>query len=106
LLLPLTSGGKWFGLLLCTGQHTGGFSSTYITFASALADQLAIAMKTRLFEEAQAEARRTRALAEAGQLASQIGGDFAEGLQNLFQAVARPGNYDRWCSAALTNDTV
>ncbi len=107
LLLPLTAGRQWFGLLLCSGQHPGGFSGTYITFASALADQLAIAIENRrLFEEAQAEARRTRALAEAGQLASQIGGDFAEGLQNLFQAVTRPGNYDRWWFGLLSDDNV
>jgi GAF domain-containing protein/CheY-like chemotaxis protein/HAMP domain-containing protein len=105
LLLPLTAGGRWYGLLLCSGQHPGGFSGPYVTFASALADQLAIAIENRrLYEEAQAEARRTRALAEAGQLASQIGGDFAEGLQNLFQAVARPGNYDRWWFGLLSED--
>ena len=105
LLLPLVAGGQWFGLLLCSGQHVGRFSGAYITFASALADQLAIAIQNRrLFEEAQAEARRTRALAEAGQLASQIGGDFAAGLQNLFQAVARPGSYDRWWFGLLSAD--
>ncbi|RPJ02990.1 MAG: GAF domain-containing protein, partial [Chloroflexi bacterium] len=105
ILLPLTAGGQWFGLLLCSGQRPGQFGSSYVTFASALADQLAIAIENRrLFEEAQAEARRTRALAEAGQLASQIGGDFAAGLRNLFQAVARPGNYDRWWFGLLSDD--
>ena len=105
LLLPLTAGGQWYGLLLCSGQHPGGFSATHAAFAGALADQLAIAIENRrLYEEAQAEARRTRALAEAGQLASQIGGDFIEGLQNLFQAVARPGNYDRWWFGLLSDD--
>jgi GAF domain-containing protein/HAMP domain-containing protein len=105
LLLPLTAGGQWFGLLLCSGQHLGGFSRTFVTFASALADQLAIVIQNRrLFEETQTEARRTRALAEAGQLASQIGGDFAAGLQNLFQAVAGPGNYDRWWFGLISDD--
>jgi GAF domain-containing protein len=105
LLVPLTAGGQWFGLLLGSSQSPGSFSGAYVTFAGALADQLAIAIENRrLFEEAQTEARRTRALAEAGQLASQIGGDFAAGLQNLFQAVSGPGNYDRWWFGLLSED--
>ncbi|MBN1564683.1 MAG: GAF domain-containing protein [Anaerolineae bacterium] len=105
LLAPLVAGRRWFGLLLCSSTRTGGFDASYRTFVSALADQLAIAIENRrLFEEAQIEARRARALAEAGQLASQIGGDFETGLTNLFDAVAGPGNYDRWWFGLLTDD--
>ncbi|NLX09432.1 MAG: GAF domain-containing protein [Chloroflexi bacterium] len=97
LLVPIAAGGQWYGLLLCSSQRPGGYEASFTTFASALADQLAIAIENRrLFEEAQAEARRARALAEAGQLASQIGGDYEAGLRHLFQAVAGPGHYDRW----------
>lgn len=96
-LIPVSAAGRWFGLIVCTTRQPANFDSTYLSFASALADQLAIAIDNRrLFEEAQTEARRARALAEAGQLASQIGGDFEAGLRNLFQAVAGPGDYDRW----------
>ncbi len=96
-LAPLSAAGRWFGLLVCTSERAESFQPAYVTFVSALADQLAIAIENRrLFDEAQSEARRVRALAEAGQLASQIGVDYDTGLHNLFQAVAGPANYDRW----------
>ena len=104
LLAPLSAAGRWFGVLVCGSQTPGEFEAVYVTFASALADQLAIAIENRrLFEESQLEARRARALAEAGQLAGQIGGDYETGLQNLFQAVAGPGNYNRWWFGLLTD---
>ena len=34
--------------------------------------------------------------AEAAQVSSQVGVDFETGLNNLFQAVAEPANFDRW----------
>jgi GAF domain-containing protein/DNA-binding response OmpR family regulator len=105
LMVPLNVGGRWFGMLLCCSTRMSGFDPSYITFASALADQLALAIENRrLFEEAQIEARRARALAEAGQLASQIGGDYETGLQSLFQTVAGPGQYNRWWFGLLTED--
>jgi GAF domain-containing protein/ActR/RegA family two-component response regulator/HAMP domain-containing protein len=104
-LAPLSAAGHWFGLLVCSSLQPGGFQPGHVTFASALADQLAIAIENRrLFEEAQSEARRARALAGAGQLASQIGGDYETGLHNLFQAVAGPGNYNRWWFGLLSDD--
>ncbi|HEX3052020.1 MAG TPA: GAF domain-containing protein [Aggregatilineaceae bacterium] len=97
ILVPLNAGVRWFGMLVCGSRRTRVFEAGYVTFASALADQLTIAIENRrLFDEAQSEARRARALAEAGQLASQIGGGYESGLQNLFEAVAGPGHYDRW----------
>jgi PAS domain S-box-containing protein len=105
-LAPLNAGGRWFGILVCSSQQAGGFGAEYVSFASALADQLAIAVENRrLFDEAQTEARRARALAEAGQLASQIGGDYEAGLQSLFEAVAGPGQYDRWWFGLLDGST-
>jgi GAF domain-containing protein/CheY-like chemotaxis protein/HAMP domain-containing protein len=104
-LAPLSAAGRWFGLLVCSSEQPGGFQPAHVTFASALADQLAIAIENRrLFEEAQSEARRARALAGAGQLASQIGGDYETGLHDLFQAVAGPGNYNRWWFGLLSDD--
>ena len=104
-IVPMTASGHWFGLVVITSRAPGSFQDTYAAFASALADQIAIALENRrLFTEVQSEARRARALAEAGQLASRIGQDYAAGLQNLFQAVAGPGNYDRWWFGVLSND--
>ncbi|NDJ77423.1 MAG: GAF domain-containing protein [Chloroflexi bacterium] len=104
-LAPLNAGGRWFGMLVCLSHNPGGFEPGYVTFGGALADQLAIAIENRrLFEEAQTEARRARALAEAGQLASQIGGNYEAGLQSLFQAVSGPGHYDRWWFGLLNDD--
>ncbi|MCD4685217.1 MAG: GAF domain-containing protein, partial [Anaerolineae bacterium] len=104
-LAPITVGRHWFGLLVIGTQTPGGFDAAYVSFAGALADQLALAIENRrLFEEAQIEARRARALAEAGQLASQIGVDLEAGLRSLFRAVSGPGNYDRWWFGLLSND--
>ncbi|MBN2305801.1 MAG: GAF domain-containing protein [Anaerolineae bacterium] len=105
LIAPLHAGGQWFGVVVCSGHHTGGFEAAYVSFVSALCDQLAIAIENRrLFEDAQAEARRARALAEAGQLASRIAGDYVSGLQHLFEVVAGPGGYDRWWFGLLSDD--
>lgn len=96
-IAPLSAAGRWFGVLLCVARHTGELDPGYPSFVGGLADQLAIAIENRrLFEEAQTEARRARALAGAGQVASQIGVNFAAGLSNLLVAVSGPGNYDRW----------
>ncbi|MBN1200827.1 MAG: GAF domain-containing protein [Anaerolineae bacterium] len=104
-LAPLNAGGRWFGVLSCASRRPAAFDTGYVTFASALADQLAIAIENRrLFEEAQSEARRARALAEAGQLASQIGGEYESGLQSLFEAVAGPGHYDRWWFGLVSDE--
>ncbi|MBI5959492.1 MAG: GAF domain-containing protein [Chloroflexi bacterium] len=104
-LAPLSAAGRWFGLLLCSSQRPDGFQPAYMTLISTLADQLAIAIENRrLFDEVQVEARRARALAEAGQLASQIGGNYEAGLHNLFQAVSGPGNYDRWWFGQIVED--
>ncbi len=103
LLVPLATVTHWFGVLMCESIHTDAFNQNLVQFASALADQIAVAIDNRrLFENVQAEARRNRALADAAQLSSQIAGDFETGAANLFQTVAEPANYDRWWFGQLT----
>ena len=66
----------------------------------AIADQVAIAVESLLsFEEAQMQAQRALALAEAGQLASQMSLEFSTSLDEVFARVAKPANYDRWLLA-------
>ncbi len=94
---PISTSNLWFGMMLCQSRHVHGFTPNFVQFVSAMADQIAIALDNRrLFEDAEAEARRNRALAEAAQISSQIGIDFETGLSNLFHAVAGPADYDRW----------
>jgi GAF domain-containing protein len=70
---------------------------SFVQYVGALADQIAVAIENRyLFEESQAEARRNRALADAARISSQIGVDFATGVTNLIESVAKSANYDRW----------
>jgi len=102
--VPLVTATAWHGMLLCESEREYAFSPGFVQFASAIADQLAVAIDNRrLFESVQAEARRNRALAEAAQVSSQIGLDFETGLTNLFEAVADPANYDRWWFGQLIN---
>lgn len=103
LLAPLATSSRWFGILQCHSQRPKAFTPGFIKFIGAMADQVAIAIENRLlFEEAQAEARRNRALAEATQLSSQIGIDFEAGVTDLFNAVAQSSGYDRWWFGQLT----
>lgn len=96
-IVPLATPTHWFGAMLCESQRDHAFSQSFVQFAIAIADQVAIAMDNRrLFENVQAEARRNRALAEAAQISSQIGVEFDEAIGNLFRAVAEPAEYDRW----------
>src|SRR5439155_18547496 len=50
----------------------------------------------QLFQEAQTQAQRALALAEAGQLATRIGGEFERSIGEVFTRVAEPAEYDRW----------
>jgi PAS domain S-box-containing protein len=97
LLAPLSTPTHWFGMLVCQSERPHAFTQSFVQFVSAIADQVSIAVDNRrLFESVEAEARRNRALAEAAQLSSQVGVDFETGINNLFQAVAEPANFDRW----------
>ncbi len=97
LLIPLVTGARWFGLLVCGSRTPMAFGENFRHFARAAGDQMTVAIDNRrLFVEVQDEARRALALAEAGQLVSQIGGDFGIGVDRLFRAVSGPGEFDRW----------
>jgi GAF domain-containing protein/CheY-like chemotaxis protein len=95
--VPITTPTHWYGALVCSSLRSTPFPESFVKFASAIADQIAIFIDNRrLFEEAESESRRNRALAEAAQIASQIGGDFEAGIAELFRAVVAPAGYDRW----------
>ena len=105
LYLPVAIGNRWFGMLVVQSKRVNAFSERFIRFAQSLADQMAVAMENRqLFLEAQSEARRNRALAEAVQASSQIGTDFEEGVTRLMQIVADSADYDRWWFGRLNGD--
>lgn len=105
LIAPLMTGIKWFGMLVCGSKESDAFGENFINFTSAVGDQLAVAVDNRrLFGEVEAEARRALALAEAGQLASQIGGEFESGVDRLFRVVSGPGEFDRWWFGLLSPD--
>ena len=104
LFITMTTGVKWFGIMICASPQAYAFDSSFRNFAIAVGDQLAIAIDNqRLLEEVQAEARRSLALAEASQLANQIGGDFESGVDRLFRTVSDPGNFNRWWFGLLEN---
>ncbi|MCB9438480.1 MAG: GAF domain-containing protein [Anaerolineales bacterium] len=97
LLVPMMTGSRWFGLMVCASSQPNAFSENFINFAGAVADQMTIAVDNRrLFNEVQDEARRALALAEAGQLVSQISGDLESGLSRLFRVISGPAEFDRW----------
>jgi GAF domain-containing protein/CheY-like chemotaxis protein len=97
LVMPLRSQRDWFGIVICESQQVEAFDEQYVRFVLAVADQIAIAVENRLlFEKAQSEARRALALAEAGQLATQLGSEFEQNIAQLFAQVANSANYDRW----------
>lgn len=97
LLVPMMTGSRWFGLVVCASSQPNAFSENFINFTGAVADQMTIAVDNRrLFNEVQDEARRALALAEAGQLVSQISGDLESGLSRLFRVISGPAEFDRW----------
>ena len=97
LVAPLTTPARWFGAMLLYSEQPDAFTGTFTQFVGAVADQVAIALENRyLFDQAGAEARRSRALAEAAQIVSQIGLDFETGIANLIETVARAAGFDRW----------
>ena len=88
---------RWYGVIVCESPQPNAFNDSYVNFMRAIADQVAIAVESlRSFEEAQLQAQRALALAEAGQLASQMSLEFDQSLDEVFSRVAKPGNYDRW----------
>jgi GAF domain-containing protein/DNA-binding response OmpR family regulator len=110
-IAPVQSRQKWYGVLVCQNMQINAFNDSYTRFMEAIADQVALAVENRvLFEEAQNEARRAQmeaqralALAEAAQLANQVGLDFEANLSEAFGRVAAAAGYDRWL-LALRNE--
>ncbi|MEP7288911.1 MAG: GAF domain-containing protein [Chloroflexota bacterium] len=97
MIAPITTTTRWFGVMLIHSYRPHAFHETFTQFVSAISDQVAIAVENQaLLENVQSESRRNRALAEAAQVSSQIGIDFATGISNLFKAVSGPADYDRW----------
>jgi PAS domain S-box-containing protein len=95
--LPITTNTRWFGGLAVYSRRDDAFRENFLQFATAITDQFAVALENRfLFNEIQAEARRNRALAEAAQIASQIGVDFEFGINDLLRTIATSADYDRW----------
>ncbi len=87
----------WLGLMLCESFDVGAFSVQYQRFAQAIADQIATSLENLiLFEQAQQEAQQALALADAGQLASQVGADFSKSVNMLFTRLEETAGYDRW----------
>lgn len=106
ILLPLVSGERWFGLLICAAKVVNAFPASFVNFAQAAAGQVATSIETRrLLDEVQNEARRALALAEAGQLVTALaGGEFRDGVTRLFRAVSGPGEFDRWWFGLIDPD--
>ncbi|MCS6871356.1 MAG: GAF domain-containing protein [Anaerolineae bacterium] len=97
LVTPLVTATRWFGVIMFHSQRARAFSATFVQYADALSDQVAISLENQyLFKEAQIEARSNRVLAEAAQIASQIGTDFEAGVSDLIERVALAANFDRW----------
>ncbi len=93
---------RWYGVIICESPQPAAFNDSYVNFLRAVADQVAIAVESlTAFAEAQAQAQRALALAEAGQLASRMSADFALSLDEVFERVAGPANFDRWLLALL-----
>ncbi|MBI5667326.1 MAG: GAF domain-containing protein [Chloroflexi bacterium] len=105
IVAPLRTQRHWFGVLVCEGDTLHSFDEQYIRFVRAVADQVAIAVENRqLFDEARQEAQRALALAEAGQLASRVGGEFDVSLSEVFKRVADAAGYDRWLVMLVNED--
>ncbi|MDX2137778.1 MAG: GAF domain-containing protein [Chloroflexota bacterium] len=97
LIIALRTRQKWLGVLLLESDQVGAFSSALVPFLQAVADQLAIAVDSlQSFAEAQTEARRALALAEASQFANRVGADLGRSLNEVFTRIAEAANYRQW----------
>ena len=97
LLAPIHTRQRWFGLVLLESDYPGLYDEDFGRFAVAIADQMAVALEgLTLYDEAQDQAQRAFALAEAGQLASRVGAEFTDSLGSVFERIAQVAHYDRW----------
>ncbi len=109
-LVPIRTREQWFGLIICLSSVPNAFDEQYERFVDAIAGQIGLTMENRLlFENAQTEARRAQleaqralALAEAAQVANQIGGESSDeqgDLAEVVRQVSQASFYDRWLVA-------
>ncbi len=97
LIVPVESHGYWFGALVAQSNRADGLTDRYSSFMQTTAGQLGLALENKLlFENARTEAQRAFALAEAAQLANQVGVDFEESIDQVIRRVAEAANFDRW----------
>ncbi|MBN8633857.1 MAG: GAF domain-containing protein [Anaerolineae bacterium] len=96
-LTAISSRQRWYGVIMVESSTPNSFSTAYGTFMRVLTDQVSVAVESiQSFEEAQTQAQRALALAEAGQLTARIEGEFTTGFGEVFARVAQPAKYDRW----------
>jgi GAF domain-containing protein/HAMP domain-containing protein len=99
----LATPNRWFGLIACQTKQREMLSETFLQYMNAITDQISNNLENRaLFEEAQNETRRSKALARAAQAASQIGVDFETGVEELIRIVTDAADYDRWWLGLIT----
>ncbi len=97
LIVPLQTRQRWLGVLILESDKIDSFSAQAVPFTQAVADQLAVAIDSlQSFNEAQAQARRAIALAEAGQVANRVGADLGSSLHEVFSRIADAGDFNTW----------
>lgn len=93
----LKTASRDFGAIFVHGTRLATFNETFLQYYAALGDQVAAAVENRwLFEQSEGEARRNRALAEAAQVAGQLGVAFEQRVVNVIQVAAGAADFDRW----------
>ncbi len=96
-IVPVESHGYWFGALVAHSNRPEGLTDRYANFMQTTAGQLGLALENKLlFENARLEAQRAFALAEAAQLANQIGVDFEQSIDEVLRRVTEAAQLDRW----------
>ncbi|MBL8131499.1 MAG: GAF domain-containing protein [Anaerolineae bacterium] len=104
LLAPMRSRLRFYGLIMLESDQPDAFPEPLINFVQAVSDQAAAAVESILaFQEAQVQAQRALALAEAGQLAAAVGGAFEDSIGEVFARVAQSAQYDRWLLALVNS---
>jgi len=105
-LVPVSVRGQWRGLLMIEFNQPRDFSESEGRAFSALMDQAGVAIDNRLlFDAAQSEVQRALALAEVGQLATRVSGQFDQAISEVFERVAEPAQYDRWLLVLVDEET-
>jgi len=100
---PLSIRGEQIGTLTADAERPLTEEDRLVL--NAVAERVALTIDNlRQGERTQEEARRNRALAEAAQIVSQFGGNFAESAGRLLTVGAQTAAYDRWWLGQVTPD--